>query len=537
MGWLDNIILRLSPRRAYEREAWRRSLEELRYYDAGAGGRLNAAWRTNNAAAETTDRYNRDIVRARARDLERNSDIAQSVIRAYRRNVVGKGYTLQAMTPDEELNDRIEKYWKLWCKAEHCDVTGTQSFNEILRMAVTRKRVDGGMIILKRYVRDAEVVPFKLQCLDVDELDSTVAAPKGKKNTVVGGIEYDPYHKPVGYYFRQYDTDGNQTTDSIYVPAKDVIFYFTKHRPSQIREISDMSATITRIRDVNEFVTAVSVKERIAACLSVFIKKTIPTGGIGRSSNVGPDGRVDYNGKTLTPGMIKEMNAGDEIQVVNPSGNSAEATSFLKLQYGLIGAGQGLSYETTSRDMSQTNYSSARQSAIEDEVTFAEEVELLRERVMDEVYETFVISGYLSGLFHIPGFWDNKYDYLQHEWVAAPKKWIDPQKESSANQLAFRSGQKTFKQLAAENGRDWRDQLHDIAEVAEYAHELGLEIGGGEIGVQKQKTSEPVQASEPDGAQDGEQPDPADLRDPDSGDDVEGGDGGDGEDGADPAEE
>ena len=185
--------------------------------------------------------------------------------------------------------------------------------------------------------------------------------------------------------------------------------------------------------------------------------------------------------------MIKEMNAGDEIQVVNPSGNSAEATSFLKLQYGLIGAGQGLSYETASRDMSQTNYSSARQSAIEDEVTFAEEVELLRECVMTEVYETFIISGYLSGLFEMPGFWDNKYDYLQHEWVASPKRWIDPQKESSANQLALKSGQKTFKQIAAANGRDWRDQLDDIAEVIEYAHNLGIEIGGGEIGEYKQK--------------------------------------------------
>ncbi len=488
MNLIDKWFLLFSPRKAYEREAWRQSLEQLRYYDAGSGGRLNAAWQTANVAAETTDRYQRDVVRARARDLERNSDIAQSVIRAYRRNVVSKGYTLQAMTPDEALNNRIERYWKLWCKAEHCDITGAQSFNQILRMAVTRKRVDGGMIILKRYVRDSEIVPLKLQCLDVDELDTTAITPKYKGNTVVGGIEYDQYHKPVGYYFRQYDADGNQTTDSIYIPAKDVIFYFTKHRPSQIREISDMSATITRIRDVNEFVQAVSVKERIAACLAVFIKKVFPSGGIGRRGTVNSEGRIDYTGKTLTPGMIKELNAGDEIQVVNPAGNSSEAASFLKMQYALIGAGQGLSYEITSRDMSQTNYSSARQSAIEDEVTFAEEVELLCEKVMSEVYEAFVISGYLSGLFQISDFWDNKFDYLQHEWVATPKKWIDPKKESNANQIALLSGQKTFKQIAAENGRDWRDQLDDIAEVIEYAHTLGIEMKGGELGIYAQQS-------------------------------------------------
>ena len=88
--------------------------------------------------------------------------------------------------------------------------------------------------------------------------------------------------------------------------------YFSKKRPSQIREISDMAPTMTRIRDANEFMVAVSVKERIAACLSVFIKKAIPSGGIGRSAGTTVNGKLDYEGKTITPGMIKELNAGDD---------------------------------------------------------------------------------------------------------------------------------------------------------------------------------------------------------------------------------
>ena len=95
-----------------------------------------------------------------------------------------------------------------------------------------------------------------------------------KGNRVVGGIEYNSYNKPMGYWIRQYSIDGFSNIDPVYVPAKDIIFIFTKLRPSQIREMSDLSPTVTRIRDANEFMTAVSVKERIAACLSVFIKKT-----------------------------------------------------------------------------------------------------------------------------------------------------------------------------------------------------------------------------------------------------------------------
>lgn len=477
MNFIDRLVSAISPEAAYKREAWRQAATELRsFYDAGSGGgRLNAGWQVSNAAAEVGDRIDRDVIRARARDLERNSDIAQSVIRAYRRNVVGRGYQVQAKTANTTLNAEIEKQWKRWCKAEHCDVTGTQDFNDILRMAVTRKRVDGGMLIIKRYIRDS-TVPFKLQCLEVDELDSLRNAPKHKGNVVVGGIEYNTWRRPEGYWIRQYDINGWQSMDSVYVPAKDVIFYYTKTRPSQIREISDMAGTLPRIRNATEFETAVSVKERIAACLAVFIKKAIPTGGVGRSASM-TDGRVDYDGKTLSPGMIKEMNAGDEIQVVNPQGAATDATAFLKMELGMIGAGQGLSYEAVSRDMSQTNYSSARQGAIEDEATYVEEIELLS-KLMTEVYETFVISCVLAGVINIPDIWEHKDDYLSHEWVGSPKKWIDPLKEANANQTALRTGQKTYKQIAAENGRSWKGQIDDIAEVMDYALGKGIRMEG-----------------------------------------------------------
>ena len=276
--------------------------------------------------------------------------------------------------------------------------------------------------------------------------------------------------------------------DPVWVDAKDVIFYFTKKRPSQLREMSDMAPTIPRIRDVNEFMTAVSVKERIEACLSIFIKKSLPTTGIGRGNGPSED-RVSYEGKMLTPGMIKELNAGDEIQVVNPSGQGADATSFTKLQQRLVGAGQGISYEATSRDMAESTYSSARQGLIEDDLTYKEDKELLVE-VLDEIYETFIISAVLCGALDIPKFWNEKDRYLSHEWVQEPKPWIDPQKESNANKIALQTGQKTYKQIAAENGRDWRDQINDMAEVLEYGKEKGIDMGGVLFGI-KEETPQP----------------------------------------------
>ncbi len=475
MNWIDNLISFISPKWGAEREAWRKYEEDIRNYDAAGYGNGSANWRVVNQAAELTDRYSRDTVRARTRDLERNSDMLNSVVGAYKRNVFGSGFSIRAKTGDESTDEALMQAWKRWCKKQNCDVTGTQSFNQIMRMCVQRKKVDGGILIVKRYTNQG-FIPFQIQTMEVDELDNTQIKPNRRENRVTGGIEYNRWNRPMGYWFRQYDIDGSLPAESIYVDAKDVIFYFTKRRPSQIREMSDLSPTVTRIRDTNEFMTAVSVKERIAACLSVFITRMHPSSGPGRIDTGGGKKNV-YDGKTIAPGMIRELNPGDGVEVVNPNGQSTDAATYIKLMQHMIGAGQGLSYEATSRDMSETNYSSARQGMIEDGLTYDEEKELLME-VMDEIYETFVISCVLAGIIEAPDFWSDKDRYFNHIWTAAPKKWIDPAKEATANKTALNTGQKTFQQIAAENGRDWKEQVDDMLEVLEYADAKGLDMGG-----------------------------------------------------------
>ena len=184
------MIAFVSPERGMRRAAFRAAYEEMRNYDAGNGSRLNAGWRVSNYSAEMTDRGSREYVRARARDLERNSDIMNSVIWARKRNVIGSGFTLQAKTEDEDVNSELERLWKKWCKARNCDVTGVQSLNQMLRMAVARKQVDGGILFVKRYTRDG-MIPFSLQMVEVDELDTMHTMPGNPKHRVVGGIEYN----------------------------------------------------------------------------------------------------------------------------------------------------------------------------------------------------------------------------------------------------------------------------------------------------------------------------------------------------------
>lgn len=467
------IIERLFPKWAYTREAWRQGLCALRNYDAARKDRYAQNWHASNESAEMTDKYYRSIVRARSRDLERNSDFMTATLNAHIRAVIGGGYNLQSQCSSKDFAQKAEELFKIWCKKENCDVTKTQSFSEIIQMCYRRKKIDGGVLILKVYT-EGGIVPFKLQCIEVDELDELTTSPMHKGNKVVGGIEYNRYNAAVGYWINEYDIEGYKTNKSRYIDAKDVIFYFTKTRPSQIREMPEMANVLTRIRDINGFVEALSVKERITACLSVFIKKALP-GGFGRSAD--NLRKSPYDGTMLAPGMIKELQPGEEIQAVNPSSQSTNGESFIKTMLRMISSGSGLSYESVSRDMSGVNYSSARQAAIDDELSAQYEINQLKENVLTEIYETFIISAILSGLLKAADFWENKSDYLSHTWIQPPKKWIDPYKEALANKVALETWQKSLKQVCAETGRDVEEVLDEIAQAAEYAKKLGLKVG------------------------------------------------------------
>ncbi len=477
MNVFDKFISYLSPKSAYERMVYRETIKAFqdseRGYDAGSDSRLNANWRVVNSNAETLNRAYRDVIRARSQDLERNSDILESILLAFERNVVGTGFKLQAKTDNEELNKQIEVLFKKWSRPKYCDVTQQQSFVEICQMLVRRRRVDGAAFVVKRY-QENDFIPFSLQVYEVEDLDITRVS---SQNRIIDGIEYNEYNRPVAYYIKKYDLFGNWTGNSERIPSEDVIFMYRKKRPSQLREMSELSTTLPRVRDMNQYMEAVSVKERIAALLAVMIKRFIPNNGntYGRGV-VNNDKSIEYQGKKLTPGMIMELNPGDDVAVVTPPSSGASAADFIRLQQRLTGSAQGISYEVAARDMSQVNYSSARQGLLEDRNTYEMEQQFFEEHFLTEVYEEFIEAAVLSGVLklNVNEFYRNKESYLKHKWIAPGMKWIDPKKEADANKVMLDNNLTTLEHVAASTGQDWREIIDQRAIEIEYAKAKGV---------------------------------------------------------------
>lgn len=447
---LDRTIGVVSPEWQCKRTAWRRIGQ---YYEAAKIDRDSIDWIPQNERAEATNQGSRDFIRAKARDKERNSDILNAPLSSRERNIIGTGFRVQAMLEDEETNTKIEKLFAKWQRKQNCDITGEQSLWELTKMALRRSYVDGGIFFVKTYNGNPQY-PLQLQAREVDDLDNTIQEYSGR--AVIDGIEVDQYQKVIAYHFKVFSPQGWLTNETERIEANRVIRLWDKTRPTQIREISPLAPSLKRINEIDEYMRTISIKEKVLASIAVFIKRAIPSFPYGGTFHV-TDRKEKYPSLNLYPGMVKDLQAGDDISTVIPNGQAANAKEFITIHQRLFGSGQGLSHEATSRDLSEVNYSSARQGLLEDQKTYADRQIWLIEHFLTEVYEEFIKSAVLAGTLKIPDFWSNQEFYLNHRWIGPGWSWIDPIKEVNANKISVESGQDNLTNICARQGLDYRE--------------------------------------------------------------------------------
>jgi len=149
---------------------------------------------------------------------------------------------------------------------------------------------------------------------------------------------------------------------------------------------------------------------------------------------------------------------------------------FTRAMLRAVAAGIGCSYETVSRDYSQTNYSSSRLSLLEDREHWRTLQDYVIKNFHQPVFEAWLEMAVLSGALSLPGYESNPDRYRASRWVPRSWDWVDPQKEVDAYTKAVRSGFKTQAEVVAEGGGDIEDLLTARAAEVDRAEQLGLQF-------------------------------------------------------------
>ena len=465
---IDSVYLAFSPEKAIKR-AKARALYNMGYEGASINRRMpNIPF---DGRAEDINEVSRDILRKRARGLERNSPVSGAIIKAMENGVIGKGFSMQVMHDDENYDSVVEKLWAYWEHHENCDYTQRQCLDDMLRMILKRLMVDGGVIVTFKMDRKRKI-PLTLQVHEVDELDTTDIPQTENGNVILNGIELTEDSREVAYWLKQTTPDGMQDLKPVRVPVEEAIFLWEKSRPSQYREVTPYASTIALTKDLSEYNDAVAVQQKFNACTMGVIEQENPMMEVGRMANQNDGSRVE----SLEGGTVKTLKPGEKMKLLSPNGQATEVSTYVPLIQRMLSAPWGLSLESTSRNVERVNYSSARQNLTADQVTYDIYRKYLEEYLLRPIFRKFVNICYLKGLLDRTSFNPDDDDYYEAKWLGTSMAWIDPLKEANANMINLASGGKSFQSYCAEQGVDWRDRIDEMKEAQEYAEKQGVTL-------------------------------------------------------------
>ena len=481
--------VRSAFRELFRREEPRR---RRRAYGGARMSRLTSDWVTSSTSADSEIKSSFKMLRNRARQLCRDNDYAKQALRSITNNVIGHGIKHQSQVRmqrggklDESVNARIHEAWMHWSHKSRCDVSGLLGFHDIERMACRSLAESGEVFIrlIRRPFGDSRV-PFALQVLESDYLidDDVPTAKDG--NTVRMGIEVDAYLRPQAYHFyANHPGDvyaGNtRTARRIRVPAEDVIHLFMPERPGQTRGVTWFASALMRLHMLQGYEEAEVVRARASSALMGFI--TSPEGEL-----LGDDVVDGERVSQFEPGVFKYLDPGQSVTVPDMNAPDGQLEPFTRSMLKAVAAGLGTSFESVSKDFSQTNYSSSRLSLLEERDTYRVLQRFFVENFHQIIFEKWLDMAVLSGELSLPGYETNPDRYRMSKWVPRSWEWVDPQKEVAAYKAAVRCGFKTLGQVISEQGGDLDDVLLMRQAELAMADEMGLvldtdpsEVNGG----------------------------------------------------------
>jgi lambda family phage portal protein len=455
-----------------------------RMYQGAQFSRLTADWVTSNTSADSEVYGSAQKLRDRARQLCRDNDYARQALRAIEGNVIGQGIPFQSQVRmqrggklDTGINDAIEAAWKRWSYAQHCHTGGKLCFADIERLVIRACAESGEVFVrLVRQSFGGSTIPLAMEVIEADQLDDGLNGRSQQGNEIRMGVEVDGWGRPIAYHFLAYHPGDYQFSNQQIstqrhkrIPAEEVIHLYRSERPGQTRGVTWFASAIQRLHHLAGYEQAEVVRARASSALMGFI--TSPEGEL-----IGDDVMDGERVSNFEPGVFKYLNPGEEITVPSLDAPDGQFEPFLRAMLRAMAAGIGCSYETISRDFSQTNYSSSRLSLIEDRDHWRILQSWLIENFHRRVFSEWLDLAVLSNALALPGYEQQPERFKAARWMPRGWAWVDPAKEVAAYKEAVRCGFKTLADVVAEQGGDLDELL--LARQSELAKldEMGIVV-------------------------------------------------------------
>ena len=462
-----------------------RHAQQARSYAGADQTRLTGDWTALTTSADSEILTSLRVLRSRSRQLVRDNPFAKHAVRVITNNVIGTGIGMQAQVMSAggklqtKVNDGIEQAWSGWTEKRTCHTAGLLDFADIERLALVQLVTTGEFIARKhRLPFGGGQIPLALEVIEADRLlDNwqTARAPNG--NAIRLGIEIDQWHRPVAYWFSpQHPGDYQFTTFEparfMRVPAQDIVHLYIVERWPQTRGEPWFHAVLRNLHDQAGYEEAMVVKARASANIVGFIQTPDPIGGAPADAVVNGRGVIDTE-----PGTWQKLLPGENVTGYPNLTPDPAVDPFLRYMLRKMAVGVGISYESQSRDYSQSNYSSSRMAMLEDRDVYRVLQGFGARNLRLDLHREFLDAAWLVGRVKLgPDYVSNPTKYQAVRFKPRGWSWIDPMKEVMAYRAAVRSGFMTQGDVIAATSpdQDVEDVMKARREELDLAAELNL---------------------------------------------------------------
>jgi capsid protein len=202
--------------------------------------------------------------------------------------------------------------------------------------------------------------------------------------------------------------------------------------------------------DLNDFADAYLFRNKLANCITGFVYDHSPdlSGSGAKASLPLPE--------QLEPGLIAGLPPGKDIKFSTPPGTEGYAPYVSKVLY-QVAAAYGLTYESLTGDLSNTNFASGRMGWLQ----MGRNIDRWRWRMMVPQMCQTVGRWFLEAVRDDRGL---DITDARFAWTAPRRQIINPAQEIAAIVAAIRAGLMSLPEAHRELGYNYGDVLREIAE-------------------------------------------------------------------------
>ena len=467
---LDRAIVAVSPFWGLKRRQARAALQA---YEATESTRTRRRIARDNRSGDEVVRSAGTGLRAQARYLERNHDIARGALGTLVNSVVGArgiGIEPQPRTWSGEIHDGLAKQmlelWRDWMRRP--EVTWQHDWPQTQRLMCRAWIRDGEALsqLLEGtvpFLEHGTDLPLSLELIEADllPLDHNDAGRRIRQ-----GIEHNAWRRPLAYHLHKTHPGDIYTAagwrDLKRVPAERILHLKFVDRMHQFRGISEFASVIVRLDDIKDYEDSERIAAKVAASMAAAIVKGTPD--LYDAAKASDEQRE----LKFVPGMIfDDLMPGETVESIDAKRPNPNVETYRGGQLRATAAGLGVSYSSLARNYDGT-YSSRRQELVEQWVSYAVLTQAFTAQFVQPIWERATALMAATGMLDIPSDVDPaSMDDAMYRGQSMP--WIDPWREAQAfeklEQSCFESGPEIIRRRGG-NPREvleqealWRRQL------------------------------------------------------------------------------